>query len=157
MIIDSAPYDSPMTGKLKAFTITYSQLASLKKACDKGRKLSYALYFHRGKPVWHKIAKSQLVNAARHQRETSLTWRQKGSGLCNKTAITYNQHVAAHPLVKTSAEKNGSTLPGRAKGKLNTYLSISYSLIYLPSIPAYHPLPCTSLPYLFSLPSFITC
>ena len=61
-------------------------------------------------------------------------------------AISYNQHTTAHPLVKGSAEKNGSKLPGRVKDKLHICLSISYFLFFsFPSIPAYHPLPFLSL------------
>ena len=52
----------PMKGKLTAFTITYSQLASLKKSGGQGRKVSYAINFHGGKPICHRIAKTQLVN-----------------------------------------------------------------------------------------------
>ena len=145
--LSPSEFDFYMTGKLKASTITYSQLASLKKARGKGRKLSYTIYFHWGKPVCHRIAKTRLVNVARNQRETSLTWRQKGSGLRNKRAITYNQHVAAHPFLKKSGEKNGSKLPGRVKGELNIYLSISCSFIYLPS-----PYTCLYLP---TIPSHV--
>ena len=59
-----------MTGKLQTLATTFPQLPSLKQAIGKSRKLSYAIYFLWRKPVCHRIAKTQLVNTARHQGET---------------------------------------------------------------------------------------
>ena len=89
-------------GRWKPLLIHNASYLLWKKVGGKGRKLSYALYFHWGKPVCHRIAKTQLVNLARDQRDTGLTGRQKASGLRKKRAIIYNQRVAAHPFVKNN-------------------------------------------------------
>ena len=85
------------------------------------------------------------MNIARHQREKILTWRQEGSGLCNKRAITCNQHVAAHWFVKKHLlrRKAQSSL---VEWKVN-YISIFLfhillfisPPIYLPTIPSHIP------------------